>query len=343
MIPQNITRESILKVIEEVGLNGIPSERDSIKFVLRYDNKDYPPKYLISIANKYVNAEELPASEFSGGEETNRFLVGLGFEIIKRDEIDLYIIESFSWKVLSSNLAAKEVDKSVFLHHGTGLPKKTRFFFDAEEMKKGEQCEVSLVYKSKTYSGRIEMDKQKSPRTRLFWKTDFASLIRQELPNWYKSFEVGDALNNKQLPNIYFRKDVHKSHTFFVEFIDPDVIYTDIRIDDDESIGSIEGNVRYYYGKRYERDPINRERAIAIHGTTCCACNFNFEKFYGDRGKGYIEIHHNRPLSTLDEEVIINPETDLVPVCSNCHKMIHRYKDKVLGIEEMKEIIQKNK
>lgn len=95
------------------------------------------------------------------------------------------------------------------------------------------------------------------------------------------------------------------------------MIYIDIRIDDDnnEGIRNVEGNVKYYYGKWYERDLVNREKAIAIHGTKCCICGFDFEKFYGERGKGYIEIHHRTPLSTLDEEIIINPEADLVPVC----------------------------
>ncbi|EPD54168.1 hypothetical protein HMPREF1210_00153 [Paenisporosarcina sp. HGH0030] len=100
-----------------------------------------------------------------------------------------------------------------------------------------------------------------------------------------------------------------------------------------------DGAVNFYYGKRYERNPENRKKAIEIHGLNCFACGFNFEEIYGERGKGFIEVHHVSLLSTLVEETIINPEKDLVPVCSNCHRMIHRKKDNVLTIDELKEIL----
>ncbi|WP_057763321.1 HNH endonuclease [Cytobacillus praedii] len=103
-----------------------------------------------------------------------------------------------------------------------------------------------------------------------------------------------------------------------------------------------DGATSYYYGKRYERNPHNRAKAIEIHGLNCVGCGFNFEKVYGERGKDFIEIHHIKPLSTIQVEVLVNPETDLVPVCSNCHRMIHRRKDEVLTIEELREMIKRN-
>ncbi|MGE7662657.1 HNH endonuclease [Peribacillus sp. NPDC097197] len=102
-----------------------------------------------------------------------------------------------------------------------------------------------------------------------------------------------------------------------------------------------DGATIYYYGRRYERNPKNRAKTIEIHGFNCAGCGFNFEKRYGERGKDFIEVHHIKPLSTIQEEVAINPATDLVPVCSNCHRMIHRKKDEVLTIEELKELIKK--
>lgn len=97
-----------------------------------------------------------------------------------------------------------------------------------------------------------------------------------------------------------------------------------------------DGKVIEYHGTRYERNPVNRARAIEIHGTICKACGFDFEKVYGERGRGFIEVHHINPLFSIDKETDINPETDLVPVCSNCHRMIHRKKNTVLTIEELK-------
>ena len=102
-----------------------------------------------------------------------------------------------------------------------------------------------------------------------------------------------------------------------------------------------EGRREIIYTTRYERSPILRKRAIQIHGTTCMACAFNFYNFYGERGKDYIEVHHLTPLSTLEEEFEINPATDMAVVCSNCHRMIHRERNNILSIDELKQIINR--
>lgn len=57
----------------------------------------------------------------------------------------------------------------------------------------------------------------------------------------------------------------------------------------------------------------------------CSICSFSFKEKYGAvLGEGFIEAHHKVPISQLKEETEVFPE-DLVPVCSNCHRMIHRY------------------
>jgi biotin operon repressor len=60
MIPQNITKEHILKAIQEIDKNGVPEERLSTKYYLQYNGKNYPPKYTISLANKYANGRAGP-------------------------------------------------------------------------------------------------------------------------------------------------------------------------------------------------------------------------------------------------------------------------------------------
>ncbi|QFT90839.1 HNH endonuclease [Bacillus sp. THAF10] len=101
-----------------------------------------------------------------------------------------------------------------------------------------------------------------------------------------------------------------------------------------------DGEVKQYYGNRYERKSKNRLNAIEIHGTQCAVCDFKFEEVYGELGKDFIEIHHVKPLSTLDGAIEIDAENDLVPVCPNCHRMLHRKREKVLSVGELKEIIQ---
>jgi len=81
MIPSNITREHIRKALEKIDAEAIPPSRKPTKFVLVFNGKRYPPKYVISLANEYANDEELKSSKFSGGQETNNFLKRLGFDI----------------------------------------------------------------------------------------------------------------------------------------------------------------------------------------------------------------------------------------------------------------------
>ena len=102
-----------------------------------------------------------------------------------------------------------------------------------------------------------------------------------------------------------------------------------------------DGNKTEFFGSRYERKLKNRFKAIEIHGTTCFVCGFNFEEAYGEHGKDFIEVHHVKPLSTLEEATEIDPETDLVPVCSNCHRMLHRDRENVLKVEELKRMIRR--
>lgn len=48
-----------------------------------------------------------------------------------------------------------------------------------------------------------------------------------------------------------------------------------------------------------------------------------------------------KPLSSLDEEVEIDPQNDLVCLCSNCHRMIHRRCDSILSVSELRMLINK--
>jgi 5-methylcytosine-specific restriction enzyme A len=89
-----------------------------------------------------------------------------------------------------------------------------------------------------------------------------------------------------------------------------------------------------------QRDRRNRELAIKYHGLTCFGCGFNFGDVYGSLGEGFIEIHHLNPLHQNDDEVVINPRKDLIPLCSNCHRMIHRSRAETLSLIELKKIIE---
>lgn len=116
----------------------------------------------------------------------------------------------------------------------------------------------------------------------------------------------------------------------------------DFLIRDSSELTSIlvtEGKKTKVYSTRYERNPKNRQAAILIHGLNCKVCGFNFEKKYGALGHEFIEIHHKKPLYLNNTEINIDPINDLVPLCANCHRMIHRNKYNVLTVEDLREIL----
>ena len=90
---------------------------------------------------------------------------------------------------------------------------------------------------------------------------------------------------------------------------------------------------------KYERNPVARQKCIEHFGATCNVCSYTFSEFYGQIGEGFIHIHHIAPISEHSGEYEVNPITDLVPLCPNCHAMIHR-KNPPYSVEELKNIYQ---
>lgn len=96
-------------------------------------------------------------------------------------------------------------------------------------------------------------------------------------------------------------------------------------ISEPEPYDKLEGKKHEASVTKYERDHGNRKLCIAHYGYVCQVCGMNFENVYGELGKDYIEVHHLHPVSLGERKV--NPIDDLIPLCSNCHSMIHRQED----------------
>lgn len=103
-------------------------------------------------------------------------------------------------------------------------------------------------------------------------------------------------------------------------------------------IGLPEGAKTKITVNRYERDRRNRAAALAIHGYSCKACSINMAERYGDAAAGLIEVHHVSPVSTIGDGYIINPATDLIPLCPNCHSVTHR-RTPPFSVDELKAMI----
>jgi 5-methylcytosine-specific restriction protein A len=101
-----------------------------------------------------------------------------------------------------------------------------------------------------------------------------------------------------------------------------------------------EGIKRQVSVNKYERSSIARAKCIEAHGHICKVCTFDFEKFYGPVGREFIHVHHVIPIHTIGKHYKIDYVNDLIPVCPNCHAMLHRRSDgSLLSVQELKSLL----
>ena len=251
---------------------------------------------------------------------------------------NMYPLEAYSWRILSSDVAIKQMDKSSFLHHGSGVPKDLAFYFDAAAT--DPRKDITLLHDGQEFEGVIQPDPRQD-RVRLFWKKDFDDRIIGYFPEEYHCFKEDKAVEHP--PELRFsRVDGYK--VYRVDFIAPGKIEETPTGLPEEKLPApqFEGAKKVVSTTVRKRSAINRHLAIQYHGLNCVVCGFNFERVYGERGKGFIEVHHLTPLHEASEKQNIDPRTDLLPLCSNCHKMIHREPGNPLSIEELKELLSQN-
>ena len=104
-----------------------------------------------------------------------------------------------------------------------------------------------------------------------------------------------------------------------------------------------EGAVKTVSVNKYERNTAARKKCIEYHGCECSVCGLSFEKMYGELGKDFIHVHHIVPLNMIKEKYEVDYKTDLIPVCPNCHAMLHRKVDgKYYSVDELKSIVKRN-
>lgn len=137
--------------------------------------------------------------------------------------------------------------------------------------------------------------------------------------------------------------------------------YFDVNIQKDANLKLIKDNKRYFVpedeifeGKLITTVTKTRKRSAKlrayafdyykkINQIKCDICGFDFEENYGKLGRDYIELHHIKPISVYEEDgKIINLEEarqNLVPLCSNCHKILHRNR---ITVEQLKEAMNKS-
>ena len=91
-------------------------------------------------------------------------------------------------------------------------------------------------------------------------------------------------------------------------------------------VGDEEGEVALILTRKRERSKRNRLLCLSIHGETCGVCGLDPKLNYTGSTASIIEVHHIEPLSEVDKVKAYNPNTDLIPLCPNCHRAIHTRK-----------------
>jgi len=118
----------------------------------------------------------------------------------------------------------------------------------------------------------------------------------------------------------------------------------------DENILINEGYKKALEVSFYARSKTLRDAAIKFFTTKglmyCQCCRFSFSNFYGEKfGKGYIEIHHIKPVFKYEDDelqkFISDAIENLIPVCSNCHRMIHRNWKHPIDIDVLRQEVVK--
>ncbi len=100
-----------------------------------------------------------------------------------------------------------------------------------------------------------------------------------------------------------------------------------------------EGAVKQTTINAYERNPKARTACISHYGAICQICDFNFKSIYGDIGKDFIHVHHKIDLAQIGNTYEVDPINDLIPVCPNCHAMLHT-EVPAISIEKLKALMK---
>jgi|SRR5690606_16483920 len=147
--------------------------------------------------------------------------------------------------------------------------------------------------------------------------------------------QIGDVLSvEKVTENV----DGRKKSKYFMSVVKNDFYFENEDIDNEKLY---EGAKQLITVNKYERSKKAREKCLEYHGYNCKVCNLLLEEKYGDLGYKYIHVHHLKKIADIGKEYIINPIKDLVPICPNCHSMIHK-SNPMISIEELKAKIINN-
>lgn len=120
---------------------------------------------------------------------------------------------------------------------------------------------------------------------------------------------------------------------------------TEQRLDLEEDVAEAEEGrllTRVHLARERSREIVAKKKSHVLKTTgklLCEVCEFDFEEIYGERGRGFAEVHHSKPLHTLSPGTKTKLD-DLTILCANCHRMVHSRKP-WLDVAELRNLIKR--
>jgi hypothetical protein len=334
-LPDTIARDDILAAITAFDSGAAHRFADSTGYDVLFEGRRYPPKAIVGIAARSVTGINYGPEDFSGGRGSKCFgiLQRAGFEIVEKTGLWLFQgnptrfdIEDYVsryrllyWSVPRNRDAMRLGDRCVLWRSGA----------EAGVIAVGRIAELPCRKDSVQHPECLGDD---------LWREDADSpsdfKVGIEIEEFRLDEEAGVLPRQAFLDNPMLAESLiirMPTGTVFrlneAETAEFDALW---RPTEDEAIEGLR-RLRQHYARERCRSLIERKRqdfARRHDGRVFCeVCRFDFAERYPEPlGRGFIEVHHLSPLSTRDEPRRTGLE-DLLLVCANCHRIIHRTRD----------------
>jgi 5-methylcytosine-specific restriction enzyme A len=289
-------------------------------YAIEHDGRRYPVKQVISSG--------MPVSEFSGGEaagNANQYVASRGFAVVElrrrnptwvRDELILALDMYLQYAGNPPRKGSSEIDElSEILNRlgrYLGIATEDRFrnvngvYMKLMNFRRFDPVFTEAGKRGLSRGGQAEEE---------VWNTFASAPERCHVVSETIRQALAAAQNGETIPDL----------------------------DGDGIEEAEEGRVITALHRRYERNSAlvqaKKKKALATLGRLACeVCGFDFRERYGHHGEGFIECHHAKPVHALkpgDKTKV----SDLLLLCSNCHRMIHARRP-WLTIEELATILR---
>jgi predicted HNH restriction endonuclease len=356
-IPDGITRDDVIKAIGDFDAGVTHPFAESTGYDLIWNGKPYPPKAIVGLAARREAGRLLTPYDFKGGEGSRcfRILRDLGFEVRPKPG---HVEGVFT--VITENDESQWHDQTGALYH---YPKRYRNLLRPgtkvvyyKGRQRDSEYAARRLSEAPHYFGTAVIGKSwtdpNSAKEDLFAQVidyrPFATAVLAKVGDQFYETIPDSRVSNYWRDGVRGIDKAVYDAILSAAVLAPELPDTGLEKNDDNQGSTdalesgVEGQQRQRYVTYYERDPNLRKAAIALHRDRliCAVCDFDFAAFYGELGEGYIHIHHRSPVAELGGPTEVNPATDLVPVCANCHAIIHRRRSVTLGVEELRAIVE---